>query len=168
MHLPTDSIPPELKADALETRGTQWGDIAVRYLDLPPGVDFTPLLKGLPHDQCQSPHWGYVLRGSIHLRYANGDEELAQAGEVFYWPAGHRLDRGRHHLPRVQPSQRDQARPGTRPSTDGRMRRLLREALTAVLQRRPGAPARAPCTVSALRDRWPGTVRRPGSRPPAW
>jgi hypothetical protein len=89
MHLPTDSIPPELKADALETRGTQWGDIAVRYLDLPPGVDFTPLLKGLPHDQCQSPHWGYVLRGSIHLRYANGDEELAQAGEVFYWPAGH-------------------------------------------------------------------------------
>jgi hypothetical protein len=89
MHLPTDSIPPELKADALETRGTQWGDIAVRYLDLPPGVDFTPLLKGLPHDQCQSPHWGYVLRGSIHLRYANGDEELARAGEVFYWPAGH-------------------------------------------------------------------------------
>jgi hypothetical protein len=89
MHLPTDSIPPELKADALETRGTQWGDIAVRYLDLPPGVDFTPLLKGLPHDQCQSPHWGYVLRGSIHLRYANGDEEVAQAGEVFYWPAGH-------------------------------------------------------------------------------
>jgi hypothetical protein len=89
MHLPTDSIPRELKVDALETRGTQWGDISVRYLELPPGVDFTPLLKGLPQDQCLSPHWGYVLHGSIHLRYANGDEELTQAGEVFYWPAGH-------------------------------------------------------------------------------
>jgi hypothetical protein len=89
MHLPTDSIPPELKAGALETRGTQWGDIAVRYLDLPPGTDFTPLLKGLLEDRCQSPHWGYVLRGSIQVRYANGDEELARAGEVFYWPAGH-------------------------------------------------------------------------------
>lgn len=89
MHLPTDSIPSEMKADALETRGTQWGDIAVRYLDLPPGVDFTPLLKGLPQDRCQSPHWGYVLSGSIHIRYTDGNEEVARAGEVFYWPAGH-------------------------------------------------------------------------------
>lgn len=89
MHLPTDSIPPELKAGVLETRGTQWGDIAVRYLDLPPGTDFAPLLKGLPEDRCQSPHWGYVLRGSIQVRYANGDEELTRAGEVFYWPGGH-------------------------------------------------------------------------------
>jgi hypothetical protein len=89
MHLHPDSIPPELKAGALETRGTQWGDITVRYLDLPPGTDFAPLLKGLLEDQCQSPHWGYVLRGSIQVRYANGGEELTRAGEVFYWPAGH-------------------------------------------------------------------------------
>jgi hypothetical protein len=89
MHLHTDAIPAELKAGLLETRGTQWADIAVRYLDLPPGTDFTPLLKGLPADRCQSPHWGYVLRGSIRMRYANGDEELTEAGEVFYWPAGH-------------------------------------------------------------------------------
>jgi hypothetical protein len=74
---------------AVAVAATGWSRSAVRFLDLPPGVDFTPLLKGLPHDQCQSPHWGCVLRGSIHLRYANGDEELAQAGEVFYWPAGH-------------------------------------------------------------------------------
>lgn len=89
MHLPIDAIPPELKAGALETRGTQWGNLSVRYLDLPPGVDFTPLFKGLPGDLCQSPHWGYVLRGSVQLRYANGDEEVTRAGEVFYWPGGH-------------------------------------------------------------------------------
>jgi hypothetical protein len=55
----------------------------------PPGTDFAPLLKGLLEDQCHSPHWGYVLRGSIQVRYANGDEELTRAGEVFYWPGGH-------------------------------------------------------------------------------
>ena len=99
MHLPTDSIPPELKADALETRGTQWGDIAVRYLDLPPGVDFTPLLKGLPHDQCQSPHWGYVLTGldphPVHRRQRRGGPD--RRGLLLARRA-HRLDRGRHHL----------------------------------------------------------------------
>ena len=89
MHLPTDSIPPELKAGALETRGTQWGGHR-RALPRPaPGSDFAPLLKGLLEDQCHSPHWGYVLRGSIQVRYANGDEELTRAGEVFYWPGGH-------------------------------------------------------------------------------
>jgi hypothetical protein len=28
-------------------------------------TDLTPLLQGLPNDQCPSPHWGYVLKGSI-------------------------------------------------------------------------------------------------------
>ena len=92
MHLPTHSIPPELKADALETRGIQWGDISVRYLDLPPGVDFTPLLKGLPHDQCQSPHWGYVLRGSIHLRHANGRGARPGRRGLLLARRAHRLD----------------------------------------------------------------------------
>jgi hypothetical protein len=63
--------------------------VLVRHIDLPPGVDFTPLFKGLPDDRCQCPHWGYVLRGAITLRYAEESEETTCAGEVFYWPAGH-------------------------------------------------------------------------------
>ena len=46
-----------------------------RYIDLPAGVDFTPLLKGLHNDHCQCPHWGYVLKGSITVRYEDGHEE---------------------------------------------------------------------------------------------
>jgi hypothetical protein len=78
-----------MQADGIETRGVTWGDVLVRHIDLPPGVDFTPLLRGLPDDRCQCPHWGYVLRGAITVRYADGSEETSRAGDVFYWPAGH-------------------------------------------------------------------------------
>ena len=26
-------------------------------------IDTTPLMRGLPADQCQCPHWGYVIKG---------------------------------------------------------------------------------------------------------
>ncbi len=54
-----------------------------------PDLDNTPLLKGLPDDQCQCPHWGYVLTGSWTVRYGSGDEETYEAGDAFYFPPGH-------------------------------------------------------------------------------
>ncbi len=30
-----------------------------------------------------------VLKGSIHVRYADDSEELVRAGEAYYWPPGH-------------------------------------------------------------------------------
>ena len=89
MRAPIEEIPLELQVDGIETRGVVWGEQLVRHLDLPPGVDFTPLFKGLPGDLCQSAHWGIVLEGSIHVRYADGTEEVTRAGELYYWPAGH-------------------------------------------------------------------------------
>jgi hypothetical protein len=52
-------------------------------------IDSTPMLKGLPDDLCQCPHWGYVQQGSITVRYADGTEEVTSEGELFYWPGGH-------------------------------------------------------------------------------
>jgi hypothetical protein len=51
-------------------------------------VDHTPLLKGLPDDRCQCPHWGYVLTGTVTFRFADRDEVYA-AGDAFYAPPGH-------------------------------------------------------------------------------
>jgi hypothetical protein len=82
-------IPVELELGAILTRGQDWGGQLVRHLTLPAGTDFGPLLKGLPGDVCQCPHWGYILEGSIHLRYADGTEEVSRAGDLYYWPAGH-------------------------------------------------------------------------------
>jgi hypothetical protein len=89
MRIAVEQIPLEMKVDEIETRGVEWGEQLVRHVDLPPGVDFTPLFVGLQGDLCQCPHWGYVLSGSIKLRYADGTEETTRAGEAYYWPAGH-------------------------------------------------------------------------------
>ncbi len=79
----------EMKAGGIETRGDDWGELRVRHIELPAGVDFTPLFEGLPGDLCQCPHWGYVLEGSITLRYEDGSQEVTRAGELYYWPGGH-------------------------------------------------------------------------------
>ena len=51
-------------------------------------VDGTPLMKGLPDDRCQCPHWGYVLTGSLTFRFPDRDE-VFEAGDAFYTPPGH-------------------------------------------------------------------------------
>jgi hypothetical protein len=63
--------------------------MAVAYYEMPPMPSTPNLLEGLPNDSCPCPHWGYMLKGSMHLRYDNGEEETVHAGEVFYFPAGH-------------------------------------------------------------------------------
>ena len=50
--------------------------------------DLAPLLKGLPGDSCQCPHWGYVVKGSLTFRYADR-EEVFETGDAFYTPPGH-------------------------------------------------------------------------------
>ena len=89
MHTSIVNLPIELQVDGILTRGATHGEITVRHLVLPAGVDFTPLLKGLPDDRCGCPHWGYVLTGAITVRYADGTEETTTAGQAYYWPAGH-------------------------------------------------------------------------------
>lgn len=89
MHATENEIDVELELGEIVTRGEDWGGQTVRHLRLPAGTDFTPLFVGLPGDLCQCPHWGYVLSGSIHVRYADGTEEVSRAGDLYHWPAGH-------------------------------------------------------------------------------
>jgi hypothetical protein len=51
-------------------------------------ADLAPLMKGLPDDQCQSSHWGYVLRGKLTYKSADG-EETFEAGDAYYVAPGH-------------------------------------------------------------------------------
>lgn len=89
MRASENEIDIELEVGDIVTRGEEWGGQLVRHLSLPPGADFTPLFKGLPDDRCQCPHWGYVVEGSINLRFADGTEETSRAGDLYYWPGGH-------------------------------------------------------------------------------
>ena len=79
----------ELEFGDIHTKGEEWGGWRVRHVDLPAGADFTPLFKGLPDDRCQCAHWGYIVRGSIHVRYGDGTEDLNSEGDLYYWPGGH-------------------------------------------------------------------------------
>ena len=51
-------------------------------------IDATPLMKGLPDDRCQCPHWGYVITGKLTFRFDDRDE-VYEAGDAFYTPPGH-------------------------------------------------------------------------------
>jgi hypothetical protein len=85
----THDLPVMMEAPGTMVRNGNLGGMAVGYLQLPAGTDFTPLFKGLPDDLCSCPHWGYVIKGAIHLKYTDGTVEVTPAGAVFYWPAGH-------------------------------------------------------------------------------
>jgi len=51
-------------------------------------TDLTPFFKGLPDDQCQAAHWGYVINGRLTYKTASG-EETFEAGDAYYVPPGH-------------------------------------------------------------------------------
>jgi hypothetical protein len=68
-----------------------FGKISGEYFSLAAGVDTTPIFEGLEGDQCQCPHWGFVLRGSITTTDAKGQQETVNADDLFYWPPGHNV-----------------------------------------------------------------------------
>lgn len=82
-------LPTCLESGDVCIQAEDWGDINVARIRFPRGTNATPLLKGLPEDLCQCPHWGTVLEGSINVRYADGHTETVRAGDVYYWPPGH-------------------------------------------------------------------------------
>jgi hypothetical protein len=88
---------PKVSKDSA-TQGGEFGPVTdradrlegytVNFTSFREEVDGGPLLKGLPDDRCQCPHWGYVLSGKIKFTYADG-EEVFEAGDAFYTPPGH-------------------------------------------------------------------------------
>jgi hypothetical protein len=84
-----NDLPTTLDAGGVKFQTVDWGGFNVARVRFPRGADATPLLQGLPGNLCQAPHWGYVLRGRIHVTYGDGRTEEVSAGEVYHWPAGH-------------------------------------------------------------------------------
>lgn len=73
-------------------------------------IDATPLLRGLPGDRCQCPHWGYVIKGKMTMRFAD-HEETYEAGEAYYVPPGHTPIRHEPGTEVVQFSPAEELRP---------------------------------------------------------
>ena len=71
-----------------EDRGGELAGYAVTFVTIRQDADLAPMLKGLPGDRCQCPHWGYVFSGRLTWRYAD-HEEVCEAGDAYYAPPGH-------------------------------------------------------------------------------
>ncbi len=50
--------------------------------------DLSPFFEGLPNNQCQCEHMGYVVKGKVGFRSDSG-EETFEAGDAYYVGPGH-------------------------------------------------------------------------------
>jgi Cupin domain len=69
-------------------RSDEVDSYTVNFVSFGQDIDATPLLKGLPDDRCQCPHWGYVIKGRMTMRF-DDREEVFEAGDAWYAPPGH-------------------------------------------------------------------------------
>jgi hypothetical protein len=51
-------------------------------------ADMAELFRGLPDDRCQCEHWGYVIKGKVSFKTADGDETF-ETGDAYYVGPGH-------------------------------------------------------------------------------
>ncbi len=82
-----DNVPVTASSDVFEQRSVEVGDLLLSFDRFAKG-DYTDAFKDLPGGRCQSPHWGYLLKGRIRIIYEDR-EEIVEAGQAFYFPPGH-------------------------------------------------------------------------------
>jgi mannose-6-phosphate isomerase-like protein (cupin superfamily) len=71
-----------------EDRSEELDGYSVSFVSIRETHDLAALLKGLPGDSCQCPHWGYVFKGRLTWRFGDR-EEVVEAGDAFFAPPGH-------------------------------------------------------------------------------
>ena len=86
--LSTESAPNVQDFGPAVDRSGDLDDITVDFVTIKETHSLAPLLRGLPADSCQCPHWGYLLAGKITVSYADR-EETYRAGDAFYMTPGH-------------------------------------------------------------------------------
>jgi len=84
-------IPIAFESGPMYSRDAEWGEMNIAFEAFPAGTDTVPLFKGLPDDSCQCPHWGYLFKGKMRIKYSDNHEEVINAGEAYYLPPGHNV-----------------------------------------------------------------------------
>ena len=88
MHNSKAGLPVGPQAAADGQVGQEWGGMFPEITTLSPKQDYASMFKDLPDGMCQAPHWGYVVSGTLKIKYAD-HEETIKAGEAFYLSPGH-------------------------------------------------------------------------------
>ena len=82
------TINDPVSAPGFEGRYAELLDHTVGFEAYSEEADMAALFVGLPDDRCQCPHFGYVLKGSVTYKTAEGDETF-NAGDAYVVGAGH-------------------------------------------------------------------------------
>jgi hypothetical protein len=72
------------------SRQADWGELTVAFEKAHAGQDTSSMVKGLPEDRCQAPHWGYLFSGTMVVDYGDRRERV-EAGQAYYLAPGHKL-----------------------------------------------------------------------------
>ena len=69
-------------------RSSELDGYTVNFVTITKSHDLRPMLAALPGGNCSCPHWGYVVKGRMIVRYPDREETI-EAGDAFYMPPGH-------------------------------------------------------------------------------
>jgi hypothetical protein len=83
------AVPVLAEMPGFTSRMAHCGELDVAVETLAGGRDATEAFRrAFPDGRCQVPHWGYLVKGRMRVRYPDL-EEVISAGEVGYMPPGH-------------------------------------------------------------------------------
>ena len=85
-----DELPEREIVPGYASRLADWGGITVAFEHAVAGQDASSMIKGLPDDRCQAPHWGFLFSGRMVVDYGNRQETI-EGGSAYYIEPGHRI-----------------------------------------------------------------------------
>ena len=86
-----DQIEPREIAPGYSSRYADWGGITVAFEKAHAGQDASAMVKGLPGDRCQAPHWGFLFSGKIVVHFDDRSETI-EGGQAYYIAPGHAIE----------------------------------------------------------------------------
>jgi hypothetical protein len=85
-----DELPLQEIAPGYSSRFEDWAGMTIAFEHATKGQDASAMVKGLPDDRCQAPHWGYLFSGRVTVDYGDREETI-EAGQAYYIAPGHRI-----------------------------------------------------------------------------
>jgi hypothetical protein len=85
-----DNLPLTEIVPGYSSRMADWGGITVAFEKAHKGQDASSMVKGLPDDRCQAPHWGFLFSGTMIVDYGDRRETI-EGGEAYYVEPGHKI-----------------------------------------------------------------------------
>jgi hypothetical protein len=85
-----DELPEQEIAPGYASRFEDWSGMTVAFEKAHAGQDASSMVKGLPDDRCQAPHWGYLFSGKMVVDYGDREETVV-GGQAYHVAPGHRI-----------------------------------------------------------------------------